>query len=85
MLKASPEQCRSCRLHQRRGGTVLPAEMQCVRLEDSETAQVVGRMLQVFAADGRCPEHAPYDFHPDTYLSEDLEPVELVHPARPEN
>ncbi len=85
MLKSVSVQCRSCRLHQRRGGTVLPAEMQCVRLEDSETAQVVTRMLQVFAADGRCPEHAPFEYHPDAYLSEDLEPVELVHPARPEN
>ena len=40
---------------------------------------------QVFAADGRCPEHAPYDFHPDTYLSEDLEPIELVLPVPTEN
>ena len=81
MLKAVSEQCRSRRLHQRRGGTVLPAEMQCVRLEGNETAQVVARMLQVFAADGRCPEHVPYEFHPDAYLSEDLEPVELEQPV----
>lgn len=85
MLKAVSEQCRSCTHHQRRGGIILPAKMQCTRIEDGETAQVVARMLQVFAADGRCPEHAPYVFHPDTYLSEDLEPIEFEHPVPAEN
>lgn len=59
--------------------------MQCVRLEEGETAQVVVRMLQVFAADGHCPEHVPYDLHPDTYLSEDLDPIELEQSVPAEN
>ena len=85
MLKAVSGQCKSCTHHQRRGGVILPAEMQCVRLEEGETAQIVARMLQVFAADGRCPEHTPYTFHPDTCLSEDLDPIELEQPVPAEN
>ncbi len=85
MLKAVSAQCRTCTHHQRRGGIVLPAQMQCVRLEDSETAQVVVRMLQLFAAEGRCPEHTPYAFHRDTYLSDDLTPIDLEPPVPVEN
>ena len=74
MLNSAPAQCRSCQRLQRRGGIVLPAVMSCTRLETGEAGEIMGRMLQVFAADDRCPEHSPYDSHPDCYFSQDLDP-----------
>jgi hypothetical protein len=71
MLKP-PAQCCDCRHLQRRGGVILEAREECVVLEDSPSAAVLGRVLQVLAEDGRCPEHNVYESHPDAYRSVDL-------------
>lgn len=71
-----PEQCRGCRHLQRRGGAVLPPSLDCVVVDEANAlSSTIGRMLQAFASDGRCPEAAPYDVQPDSYLSEDLIPA----------
>ena len=75
-MLTSPVQCKGCRHLQRRGGIVLPAELLCTAAEGSQNGELLGKMLQVFAADGRCPSHdALLATHPDCYLSEDLEVV----------
>lgn len=81
MLKCHP-QCRGCQHLQRRGGTVSAPELVCVAAgEKHELRSVVGRMLQVFASEERCPEFLPYEKHPDTYPSEDLLPAEHLMEA----
>lgn len=78
MLNSTPETpCLGCRHFERRGGIFLPPEMQCTRLEGNDTASVLGRVLQVLARDGVCPERSEYEDFPDSYLSEDLIPLPL--------
>lgn len=70
------EQCRGCRHLQRRGGIVSAPELLCVAAGDENPlAPMVGRMLKMFASEGRCPEATPYEAQPDSYLSEDLIPA----------
>ena len=76
MLKQdTPIQCSTCHHYQRRGGIVFLPEMTCVRLEGSETAEVLCRVLQALAAEQRCPDCKPYKAEPGAYISEDLNPI----------
>lgn len=56
--------CQACRF--------LKARNACGRLGDSEIGAVMGRMLQMFAKEGRCPEHELLDDNSGAKLPQDL-------------
>ena len=72
MLTTPPALCQACRFLEGRGGVVLQARNGCGRLGDNEIGAVMGRMLQIFAKEGRCPEYELLDETSGVNLGEGL-------------
>ncbi len=68
--QAGPASCRTCEHACWRANRVV----QCLALgtDPSRTAQVLQTLLFALAQERPCPAHAPWEAHPDAYLSEDL-------------
>lgn len=71
-------QCQTCQHGAKNRGDFVPREAmpwKCFRLEQDRgaAAEVLAKMLLRDASEGRCIEHAPFEQHLDSYLSEDLD------------